>query len=66
MPEQQLPRPRNIFEAMHLNIFNLGQNQKTILDEMSAMRKEISELRAMFNTPATEPNASGDGTAVEE
>ena len=75
MPEKELPQPRNIFEVINLNIYNLGQNQKTTIDmiakmseENAAMRKEVAELRAMFNPPAPEqPNvASGSEGAVTE
>lgn len=75
MPENKIPQPRNIFEAINLNIFNLGQNQKTVMDmvakvseDNAAMRKEIAELRAMFNPPVSElPNAaSGKEDAVTE
>lgn len=67
MPEQ-LPPPRNIFEAMNQNIYNLGRNQQMAMDMIAAMRKEVAELRAMFNPPAQElPNAApGDESAVTE
>lgn len=67
MPEQ-LPQPRNIFEAMNQNIYNLGRNQQVAMDMIAAMSKEIKELRAMFNAPASElPNAvPGSESAVTE
>ena len=61
MPPKELPQPRNIFEVINQNIYNLGLNQKTAMDEIAAMRKEVAELRAMFNPPAPEqPNARGE------
>ena len=61
MPEQQ---PRNFLELINLNIVNLGKNQKTQMDEIAAMRKEVAELRAMLNPPAPEqPNARGEDGA---
>lgn len=60
MPEQ-LPPPRNIFEAMNQNIYNLGRNQQMTMDMIAAMRNEVAELRAMFQAPAPEqPNARGE------
>ena len=67
MPEQQ---PRNYLELINLNIVNLGKNQKTQMDEIAAMRKEVAELRAMLITPPApeQPNvASGEeGAKTEE
>lgn len=65
MPEQ-LPQPRNIFEAMNQNIYNLGRNQQMEMDMIAAMRNEVAELRAMFQAPAPEqPNACGEEGANE-
>ena len=65
MPEQ-LPQPRNIFEAMNQNIYNLGRNQQMAMDMIAAMRNEVTELRAMFQAPAPEqPNARGEEGANE-
>lgn len=66
MPEQQ---PRNYLELINLNIVNLGKNQKTQMDEIAAMRKEVAELRAMLITPPApeQPNAvPGSESAVTE
>lgn len=65
MPEQ-LPPPRNIFEAMNQNIYNLGRNQQMEMDMIVAMRNEVVELRAMFQAPAPEqPNDRGEEGANE-
>jgi hypothetical protein len=36
------------------------------MDEINAMRREMAEIRAIFNSPAPEPNTPGDDVAVEE
>ena len=67
MPENQ-PQPRNFLELINLNVVNLGKNQKTLMDEVAAARKEVAELRAILNPPAPElPNAvPGSESAVTE
>ena len=67
MPEQ-LPQPRNIFEAINQNVYTIGRNQKTEMDMIVEMRKEIAELRAIFSTPPAPelPNAApGNESAVK-
>ena len=66
--DEKLPQPRNIFEAINQNIYVLGENVKLLMDENAAMRREIAELRAMFNAPTPElPNAvPGSESAVTE
>lgn len=65
MPENkpQLPQPRNILEAINLNVYMLGENLKLAMDEIAKLQQEVASLKAMFNAPE-QPNAlGGDGAA---
>ena len=66
MPENQ-PQPRNFLELINLNVVNLGKNQKTLMDEVAAARKEVAELRAILNPPTPElPTVPGSESVVTE
>ena len=72
----QVPTPKNIFEAINLNVFNVSTDLHRLMDlayemrqESEDMRREMAELRAMFNTPAPEEPIvvpGNDGVKTEE
>lgn len=64
--EKQMQQPRNILEAINLNVYNISQDLHMAMDEINAMHREIAEIRTIFNSPAPEPNTPGDDVAVEE
>ena len=64
MPENKQQQPRNIFEAINLNIYGVNENIHTLMQQVAAMHNELIDLRAMFNAPE-QPNALGeDGASV--
>ena len=65
MPEQ-LPQPRNIFEATNQNVYLMNQNVLAILEQNERIEKKLEEnhqeliaLKLMFQVPDPEkPNAA--------
>jgi hypothetical protein len=58
MPEN-LPKPRNIFEAINQNIYILGENLKTLSEQVAHTEQEVIALSLMFKAPE-QPNAHGE------
>lgn len=66
MPQKELPQPRNILEAINLNVYMLGENLKLAMDEIAKLQQEVASLKAMFNAPEM-PNAvlGNDGAITQ-
>ena len=52
--EQSMPAPRSIFEAINQNVYVVSNDLHKLMDEFYSLRKEVAELRAIFNPPAPE------------
>lgn len=59
MPENKVQQPRNILEVINFNIVAISEDMHRMMDDVIAMRREVAELRKMFNAPE-QPNALGE------
>lgn len=64
MPEN-LPKPRNIFEAINQNIYILGENLKSLSEQVAHTEQEVIALSLMFKAPE-QPNAVPGKEGAEE
>ena len=54
----------NIFELINKNIVTVSEDIHTLMGEVASLKKEIAELKAIFNAPV-QPNASGEASVTE-
>ena len=49
----------NIFELINKNIVTVSEDVHTLMGAVSTLRKDVAELRSIFNAPE-QPNTHGD------
>lgn len=65
MPDKELQKPRNIFEAINQNVNIVNKNVITALEKITKIEQEVIALALMFKAPE-QPNASGGEDADKE
>ena len=49
----------NIFELINKNVVTVSQDIHVMMAEMETLKREVTELKAIFNAPE-EPNVHGE------
>ncbi len=49
----------NIFELINKNVVTVSEDIHAMMAEMATVKKEVAELKAIFNAPE-EPNVHGE------
>lgn len=53
----------NIFELINKNVVTVSEDIHAMMAEMATVKKEVAELKAIFNAPE-EPNVHGEEGSV--